>query len=114
MTLSELLAKVTSDRRDFQFQEVMAAIDGAYQFTPTAFVNGEVNNGADQNQGSCKVFAFAKLKGLSEAETLRLFAEHYQHVLAEPDGDAHQNIRAFMHKGWGGIEFSGQPLLEKD
>jgi len=59
------------------------------------------------------VFAFAQLNGLSAADTLYLFAEHYQSVLDHPDATDHQNIRQFMANGWDGIAFEGQALVAK-
>ena len=32
---------------------------------------------------------------------------------ADPDGDAHANIRAFMKHGWAGIKFDGPGLKPK-
>ena len=92
------------------FNEVIALIETAYQHRPTAFKNGDVANEATQNQGSAKVFAFAQLNNLSAEDTLFLFAEHYQAVLAHPDGTDHQNIRQFMTHGWEGIVFEGRAL----
>ncbi len=96
-----------------QFSDVLAYIDARYQHVATAFENGAQHNAAEQNQGSCKVFAFAQLNGLDAAQTLRLFAEHYQAVLATPEGNDHQNIRQFMQHGWDGIRFSGIALTAK-
>ena len=93
------------------FKDVIAYIDSKYSHTPTAFKNGNQENAADQNQGSAKVFAFSKLNELSEADTLKLFVEHYQSVLATPSGTDHQNIRQFMQNGWSGISFSGEALV---
>ena len=80
-------------------------IDANYQHQPTAFKNGEVHNEASQNQGSARVFAFARLNDLSKEDTLYLFAEHYQSVLNDANGTDHQNIRQFMLYGWSGIVF---------
>lgn len=96
-----------------QFSDVLAFIDAGYTHTPTAFKNGQQHNAATENQGSAKVFSFAKLQGLDAAQTLSLFAEHYQAVLVTPEGTDHQNIRQFMQNGWDGIEFSGQALQAK-
>jgi hypothetical protein len=93
--------------------EVIAFIEAHYQHTPTAFKNGTAHNEATQNQGSAKVFAFAQLNKLNKEDTLYLFAEHYQSVLATPDGTDHQNIRQFMINGWQGIAFEGQALSPK-
>lgn len=96
-----------------KFADVIGYIDARYAHTPTAFQNGAQHNAADQNQGSAKVFSFAQLNGLDQAQTLNLFAEHYQSVLATPEGTDHQNIRQFMQQGWDGIKFDGEALSAK-
>lgn len=79
-----------------------------------SFVNGETSSDAGANEGSCKVFAFGKIVGLSPEDTLACFGEHYRGVLADPDGESHGNIRAFMASGWGGVDFpDGLPLSPK-
>lgn len=95
------------------FADVIAHIDQHYKHTPTAFKNGKIYNSAEENQGSAKVFSFAQLKQLDQQQTLNLFAEHYQNVIAEPTGTAHQNIRQFMQHGWQGVKFEGQALTAK-
>ena len=95
------------------FIQVIEFIETYYQHHPTAFKNGEAYNEATQNQGSAKVFAFAKLNNLNTEDTLYLFAEHYQSVLATPDATDHQNIRQFMAHGWPGIVFEGEALVLK-
>ena len=50
------------------FNQVIAFIETHYQHTPTAFKNGEAENDATQNQGSAKVFAFAKIHQLSASK----------------------------------------------
>lgn len=92
------------------FQETILFIDTNYRFTPTAFQNGKQNNKAGENNGSCKVFSFAKLHDLTENETLLLFGEHYQDVINSPNGNNHANIRNFMEFGWSGITFEGDAL----
>ena len=96
-----------------KFSDVIAFIEARYHHTPTAFTNGKQANAATENQGSAKVFSFAQLNGLNQAETLSLFAEHYAAVLATPDATDHQNIRQFMQNGWEGIQFDGQALSAK-
>lgn len=96
-----------------KFSDVLAFIDARYQHRPTAFKNGAQHNAATENQGSAKVFSFAQLENLDPAQTLSLFAEHYQAVLATPEGTDHQNIRQFMLNGWNGIEFEGAALTAK-
>jgi hypothetical protein len=96
-----------------KFSETMSIIDALYDFTPTAFSNGSTQNNAGENNGSCKLFAFAKQNDFTEPQTLALFGEFYRDVLAAPDGDSHQNIRNFMKTGWTGIQFTGLALVEK-
>lgn len=96
------------------FQSTMQVIDDHYEFTATEFKNGETLNLAGSNNGSCKLFAFAKLQELDEQTTLNLFGDFYaKDVLENPEGEDHQNIRNFMKFGWAGIEFSGTALTEK-
>ena len=107
----ELLAQLAAGKA--KFSDVIAHIDAAYTHTPTAFKNGAQHNAATENQGSAKVFSFAKLNDLDQAQTLSLFAEHYAAVLATPEATDHQNIRQFMQHGWSGIVFEGTALTAK-
>lgn len=109
--LDTLLQKLKE--KTLVFKDVIAFIETNYQHQPTAFKNGATYNEATQNQGSAKVFAFAQINKLSEADTLYLFAEHYQAVLDTPNGTDHQNIRQFMKHGWAGISFEGEALTAK-
>lgn len=95
---------------DLDFEDTMAVIEANYTYTPTAFSNGELRNEAGQNEGSCKIFAFAKLNNLTQEQTLKCFGRFYQDVLNTPEGSDHGNIRNFMLSGWGGIEFDAQAL----
>lgn len=95
------------------FQDFIAYVDKNYFFTPTAFKNGNQFNQAGENNGSCKVFAFAQLQQFTKEETLMLFGQYYQEVLTTPNGNDHQNIRNFMKMGWDGIVFEGKVLTEK-
>lgn len=93
------------------FQETIAYIDEKYNFTPTAFKNGNQFNNANENNGSCKIFAFAKINNLEKDETLSLFGSYYfDEVLKNPDRNDHQNIRNFIIFGWDGISFDGEAL----
>ena len=88
--------------------------EAAYDYTPTAFKNGDVRNEAGQNAGSCKLLSFARLHGLSETETLACFGKFYREdVLKNPNGTDHQNIRNFMRTGWGGVVFEGRALQNR-
>jgi hypothetical protein len=95
------------------FSAVIEFIETYYKHQPTAFKNGDAYNESTQNQGSAKVFAFAKINNISAADTLYLFAEHYQSVLANLTATDHQNIRQFMAHGWPGVVFEGEALVAK-
>ena len=111
MTLEE---KIQHSPETITFPEVIAHIDANYDFTPTRFTNGTAVNEADQNNGSCKIFSFAKLHGLTQDQTLALFGDYYRlDVLGNPSGTDHQNIRNFILLGWEGILFEGEALKEK-
>lgn len=107
----ELLAQLKDGSA--KFADVLAFIEARYQHTPTAFQNGTQLNAATENQGSAKVFSFAKLEGLNQQDTLKLFAEHYASVLATPEASDHQNIRQFMQNGWDSVKFEGEALTAK-
>ncbi|MCY1662727.1 HopJ type III effector protein [Chryseobacterium sp. SL1] len=109
-----LFEQLENAPQEIQFKDVIAFIDEHYDFTPTKFTNGNTVNEANQNNGSCKIFSFAKLNDLSKEETLNLFGEFYREdVLKNPEGTDHQNIRNFMESGWEGISFEGNALSRK-
>lgn len=109
-----LLEQLKDSPETIQFKEVISYIDENYDFTPTKFTNGNTVNEADQNNGSCKVFSFAKLNTLSKEETLALFGDFYRvDVLQNPEGTDHQNIRNFIQFGWDEISFEGEALTKK-
>jgi hypothetical protein len=109
--LSDFRVKLHSDRH--LFAETLEFIAEHYDYQPSAFTNGSVENAAGQNEGSCKVLGLALLEGLSTEEALHAFGEHYRAVLATPDGSDHGNIRALMENGLGGVRFVQQPLQRK-
>lgn len=114
MTVAELVEKIKTQPANIQFSEIIETVDAHYNFTPTAFKNGEAMNEANQNNGSCKVFSFAKKQNLSKDEALACFGDYYRKdVLENPDGTDHQNIRNFIKFGWEGIVFDGEALSEK-
>ena len=114
MTLEQLLNQLNSDMNSVAFADVIAVIDANYVFTETAFSNGDTQNGAGQNNGSCKIFAFSQLNKLSNQQTLACFGDYYRvDVLQNPEGEDHQNIRNFMVTGWAGIKFEGEALSLK-
>ncbi len=111
MTLDTFLKKLRSMPDTIEFTDTLAVIDTLYNFTPTAFKNGELENAAGQNNGSCKLFAFAKLQGLSKQQTLACFGAYYRKdVLEHPQGADHGNIRNFMQYGWERIIYAGEAL----
>jgi hypothetical protein len=114
MTLDKFLKKLISQPELIEFTETMSVIESDYNFTEVAFSNGKQRNAAGENSGSCKLFSFAKLNGLTKDQTLACFGAYYREdVLGSPDGDDHQNIRQFMINGWSGINFSATALSVK-
>ncbi|NHN28112.1 HopJ type III effector protein [Flavobacterium jejuense] len=110
MTILALINKVKQSE-SIVFSEVIETIDANYTFVPTYFKNGEVVNEANENNGSCKVFSFAKMHNLNAKETVFLFGEHYQKVVETPNEKDHQNIRNFLKFGWEGVVFEKEALL---
>jgi hypothetical protein len=114
MTINAFIAKLNTAPETIQFNDTIATIDAHYEFTPTAFQNGTIKNEAGQNSGSCKLFSFAKLQGLSEPQTLACFGDYYRvDVVQHPDAQDHQNIRNFIQFGWSGIVFESSALRKK-
>lgn len=112
--MKQFLQTLATAPDSIAFNDTIAVIDAHYDFTPTAFRNGELQNEAGQNNGSCKVFSFARLHNLTPEQTLYCFGAYYRDdVLHHPQGTDHQNIRNFMVTGWGGIEFQGSALTPK-
>jgi hypothetical protein len=114
MSLNQLLEVIRLSPENADFFEVINVIDTNYTFTPTRFINGELVNESHENQGSCKVFSFAKLHQLTPEQTLACFGDFYrQDVLMHPEKQDHQNIRNFIRTGWEGIKFDAEALQEK-
>ncbi len=114
MQLDDFLAKLNSSHEAIEFNETMAVIEANYIYTPTGFTNDTIINQAGENEGSCKLFAFAQLHNLNEIQTLSCFGSYYRdEVLNNLDGSNHQNIRSFMQTGWRGIKFDGSALIRK-
>ena len=117
-TLDRLLELLKTNPQMIEFQDVMTTINEHYDYTPVQFSNGTgedlLINHAGENEGSCKIFAFAKLHGLGEKETLACFGKYYREdVLKHPQGLNHLNIRTFMRHGWRGIQFENPALSSK-
>ena len=117
MSLTSFLEKIKNNL-PVTFDETMAVISENYDYQPTEFCNGlnddRLINKAGANEGSCKIFAFARMHGLDQQQTLNLFGDYYRvDVRNNPAGAGHQNIRNFMRYGWDGIRFDGEPLKAK-
>lgn len=117
MSIEELIRRV-KEEQPVTFQQVIAAIDAAYTYVPCGFRNGlgaePLVNQAGTNEGSCKIFYFARLQGLDQAQTLALFGDYYRRdVLEQPEAANHANIRRFMRDGWSGIHYEGVPLVPR-
>lgn len=114
LTISDLLERIRQGE-SVAFADAIQVIGGHYDYTPVRFENGLGSdcliNEAGANEGSCKLFSFARLHHLSEMETLALFGDYYRRdVLDNPTGTDHGNIRNFMKYGWKGIRFNGDAL----
>jgi len=118
LTGVEALLRRVKGGESVSFDETIRAIDEAYEYRPCRFCNGlgpdMLINEAGANEGSCKIFFFARLHGLDHRQTLSLFGDYYRHdVLEHPDGVNHRNIRRFMRDGWPGIHYEGIPLIRR-
>lgn len=118
MNTQELISLIQTSPAEVEFDQVIAVIESDYDYTPTQFYNGlaenEVVNEAGTNEGSCKIFAFADINDLNEAQTLACFGKYYRkEVLMDLGGTSHANIRNFMKYGWDGLHFDSPPLAEK-
>ncbi|MCY9877044.1 HopJ type III effector protein [Vibrio natriegens] len=114
MELQQFLDAVASTPEKIEFETTIAVIEANYEFTPTAFTNGATENGAGENNGSCKIFALGLLNNLDKEATLACFGRFYREdVLQHPENDDHQNIRNFMVSGWDGVKFESPALKAK-
>ncbi len=112
--MKKFLELLASTPNEVMFEQTMQVIDEHFEFNPVSFVNGETENQAGQNNGSCKIFAFAQTQGLDESSTLACFGQFYRDdVLNNPNGSDHANIRNFIQHGWAGIRFDGAALTAK-
>ena len=114
MNLDTFIKKIIANE-SVTFSETMAIIDEHFQYQASQFHNGlgkdRLTNTAGTNEGSCKIFAFARLQQLDKLQTLALFGDYYRlDVLSNPEGNDHQNIRNFIKYGWDGITFDQEPL----
>lgn len=101
MNIQKFKTKLQENPTAIDFSKTMNIIETNHKFTPTSFINGSIKSNADQNLGSCKVFAFALDQKLTKEETLACFGQYcFKDVLENPNGDDHQNIRNFIQTGF--------------
>lgn len=115
MRIESLLQQLREAPGSVEFDDVLALISRYYNYVPTAFRIGSgrdvVLNPAGTNEGSCRIFAFARLHDLDREQTLACFGRYYREdVLAHPDATDHANIRAFLRHGPAAVAFDGVPL----
>jgi hypothetical protein len=118
MTLKELKKQLQYQPDSIVFADVIELIRQLYDYSPTRFSNGKddhkVINLSGSNEGSCKIFAFAKLQEFSKEETLLCFGAFYRNdVLKHPEANDHANIRSFMQYGWDDVAFDEDALQLK-
>lgn len=90
-------------------------IDEHYESGLIEFKNGDITNAQGENEASAKVLSYAALANLDKETTLKLWAQYYRDVVANPDGTDHGNIRNFMKTGWEGVPFeNGIALTRKN
>ncbi len=58
--IEAFLEKLANNPENIEFNDTMSIIEEYYNFTETAFSNGDINNAAWENSGSCKLLAFAQ------------------------------------------------------
>jgi ureidoglycolate hydrolase len=114
LTINELINRLNTAGESVSFNDVMQVISDNYEYSSSTFINAQLVNQAGTNEGSCKIFAFAKLHNLSEQATLNCFGQYYREdVIKHPSGDDHGNIRSFINNGWQGITFENNVLKAK-
>ncbi len=114
MTPQEFIQRLEIEPETLDFEDTISTIEGQFIYTPVTFHNHQLINQAGENEGSCKIFAFAKEMGLSEQDTLHCFGRFYRNdVLKNPEADNHANIRQFMQTGWDGINFTESALRKR-
>ncbi|OEU20818.1 HopJ-domain-containing protein [Fragilariopsis cylindrus CCMP1102] len=98
-------ANVEMDADSLKMEELMDLIDTHYEVGLLEFKNGDILNKQGENVGSAKLLSYAAISDFDKETTLKLWGQYYREVLADPDGDSHQNIRNFMKTGWDGVPF---------
>ncbi len=115
MNLEQFIEKINTSPESIEFKDTIAMIEGNYYYTPGTFINDTLVNETGTNEGSCKIFFFARLHDLAAMQTLACFGKYYREdVLLNPFSDSHKNIRNFMKTGWTGITFKNEILEKKN
>ena len=108
---AQLLVQLAENADSVSFEQVMQVISENYDYRPATFTNGDLLNEAGTNEGSCKIFSFAKINQLTEQQTLACFGRYYRDdVLQNPQGSDHGNMRNFINTGWATVDFKSVAL----
>jgi HopJ type III effector protein. len=99
--------------RNHAFSDTLAFIASAYDYQPSRFVKRHPGKCRRRERRLLQDARHGLLEGFSTEEALLAFGEHYQAVLANPNGSDHRNIRALMETGLPGVRFDSQPLKRK-
>ncbi|TLX45234.1 type III effector [Pseudoalteromonas phenolica] len=113
MTLNDFLAQLKAQPETITFELCQQTIADNYTYTASAFNNNGLQSSAEQNQGSCKILAFARLNNLSKEQTLHCFGDYYRiDVVQHPENDDHGNIRTLLkaESSVAAVTFDGTPL----
>ena len=102
---AQLWQNLTWGRSTVNFQEMIGDIDFIFQTQETGFENNWVINEAGENLWSLKILAIAIILGFNTQQALRMFWEHYEEVIDNPEWDSHSNIRALMDQVSTGINW---------
>ncbi len=114
MSLKVFLEKLRADPESIEFAETIETIESNYEYTPTSFTNGTQHNKAGENEGSCKILAFAYINNLTVTETLNCFGHYFrEEVVGNPAGIDYQILRQFILDGFEGVKFDVLPLQFK-
>lgn len=117
--VKDFISKLKSTPKEVTFDESMALIEAQCEYLPNSFVVDDLTSKKGENEGSNKIFSFARLTGLASEPievTLAMFGDYYfKDVLGNTSGDDHPNIRGALKLGWNGVRFpNGISLSLKD